>query len=140
MKRNAAEVSLLISMDLEDLGESGVFIINFEHISHLLLVFLLLTLNWQMFAEAVSAYQQLLKPTLKEQHKSSLSHHFSQLVMCHTDQIRVLCNINPSMHNFPKWSDTLQKTCSNCCKIFKACVTILRRYALTLIRLGFLTF
>ena len=27
---------------------SGVFIVNFEHISHLVLVFLLLTLNMQM--------------------------------------------------------------------------------------------
>ena len=27
---------------------SGVFIINFEHISHLVLVFLFLTLSWQM--------------------------------------------------------------------------------------------
>ena len=27
---------------------SGVFIVNFEHISHLFLVFLLLTLNMQM--------------------------------------------------------------------------------------------
>ena len=27
---------------------SGVFIVNFEHISHLALVFLLLTLSWQM--------------------------------------------------------------------------------------------
>ena len=27
---------------------SGVFIVNFEHISHLLLVFLLLTLNMQI--------------------------------------------------------------------------------------------
>ena len=29
---------------------SGVFIVNFEHISHLFLVFLLLTLNKQMLA------------------------------------------------------------------------------------------
>ena len=27
---------------------SGVFIVNFEHISHLALVFLLLTLSWKM--------------------------------------------------------------------------------------------
>ena len=29
---------------------SGVFIVNFEHILHLVLVFLLLTLNMQLFA------------------------------------------------------------------------------------------
>ena len=30
------------------LASSGVFIVNFEHISHLVLVFLLLTLNMQL--------------------------------------------------------------------------------------------
>ena len=34
------------------------------------------------------------------------------------------------MHNFPKWSDTLWKSCNKCCKIFKVCLTILRYYAL----------
>ena len=33
---------------------SGVFIVNFEHIAHLSLVLLLLTLNKQMFAGLVS--------------------------------------------------------------------------------------
>ena len=37
---------------------------------------------------------------------------------------------NPLMHNAPKWSDTLKKSCSICCKIFKVCLTILGRYAL----------
>ena len=37
---------------------------------------------------------------------------------------------NPLMHNVPKWSDTLQKSCSKCCKLFKVCLTILGHYAL----------
>ena len=45
--------------------------------------------------------------------------------------IIIVCNVfNPLMHNVLKWSDTLQKSCSICCKIFKVCLTILRRYAL----------
>ena len=32
---------------------------------------------------------------------------------------------NPLMHNVPKWSDTLLKSCSICCKILKVCLTIL---------------
>ena len=38
--------------------------------------------------------------------------------------------LNPLMHNVPKWSDTLQKSCSKCCKIFKVRLTILEHYAL----------
>ena len=38
--------------------------------------------------------------------------------------------INPLMNNVLKWLDTLQKSCSKCCKIFKVCLTILRHYAL----------
>ena len=34
------------------------------------------------------------------------------------------------MHNVTKWSDTLWKSCSICCKIFKMCLIILRHYAL----------
>ena len=37
---------------------------------------------------------------------------------------------NPFMHNVPKWSDALLKSCSICCKIFKMCLTILGQYAL----------
>ena len=37
---------------------------------------------------------------------------------------------NPLMHNVPKWLDTLQKSCSKCCKIFKVYLTILGHYAL----------
>ena len=37
---------------------------------------------------------------------------------------------NPLMHNVPKWSDTLQKSCSKCCKIFRVYLTILGHYAL----------
>ena len=33
---------------------SGIFIVNFEHISHLVLVFLLLTLNMQLQAGFIS--------------------------------------------------------------------------------------
>ena len=38
--------------------------------------------------------------------------------------------INPLMNNVLKWLDTLQKSCSKCCKIFKVCLTILAHYAL----------
>ena len=34
------------------------------------------------------------------------------------------------MHNVSKWLDTLQKSCSICCKVFKVCLTILGRYAI----------
>ena len=37
---------------------------------------------------------------------------------------------NPLMHNISKWSDTLQKSCSICCKIFKVCLIILGHHAL----------
>ena len=41
-----------------------------------------------------------------------------------------LCNIlNLLMRNIPKWSDTIQKSCSNSFKIFKMCLTILKYYA-----------
>ena len=32
------------------------------------------------------------------------------------------------MHNVQKWSHTLYKSCSEGCKIFKVCLTILARY------------
>ena len=35
-------------------------------------------------------------------------------------------NINPLLRSIVKWSDTLQKSYSICCKIFKVCLTILR--------------
>ena len=38
--------------------------------------------------------------------------------------------LDPLMHNVSKWSNTLQKSCSICCKIFKVCLTILEQYAL----------
>ena len=34
------------------------------------------------------------------------------------------------MLNVPEWSDTLQKSCSKCYKIFKVCLTILVRFIL----------
>ena len=34
------------------------------------------------------------------------------------------------MHDLPNWSDTLKKSCSKCCNIFKVCLTILGHYAL----------
>ena len=33
---------------------------------------------------------------------------------------RLFLNFSPLMHNYPKWSDTLSKSCSICCKIFKS--------------------
>ena len=33
---------------------------------------------------------------------------------------------NPLLRNVAKWSDTLKKSCSKCCKIFKVCLTILQ--------------
>ena len=44
------------SFDLRSLTSFGVFIVNFEHISHLFLVFLLLTLNKLMLAGYVCMY------------------------------------------------------------------------------------
>ena len=38
--------------------------------------------------------------------------------------------INPIMHNFPKWPDTLQKCRNICCENVKACLTILGHCAL----------
>ena len=35
---------------------------------------------------------------------------------------------NPLLRNVVKWSDTILKSCSKCCKIFKVCLTILRHY------------
>ena len=43
---------------------------------------------------------------------------------------RAFSSINSLMYNIPKWSDTLWKSCSKCCKIFKVCLTILEHYAL----------
>ena len=37
---------------------------------------------------------------------------------------------NPLMHNVPKRSDALLKSCSICCKILKVCLNILGHYAL----------
>ena len=33
---------------------------------------------------------------------------------------------NPLLGNVAKWSDTLKKSCSKYCKIFKVCLTILQ--------------
>ena len=38
------------------------------------------------------------------------------------------------MHNAPKWSGTLQKSCSIWCKILKVCQTILGRYYIKRLR------
>ena len=40
------------------------------------------------------------------------------------------CGINPLLYNVPRWSDTLERSRTKCCKIFKVCLTILRCYAL----------
>ena len=42
----------------------------------------------------------------------------------------VIKKFNPLMLNVPKWYDTLLKSCSICCKIFKVSLTILGHYAL----------
>ena len=34
------------------------------------------------------------------------------------------------MHNVLKWSNTFEKSCSKCCKIFEVCLTNLGHYAL----------
>ena len=36
--------------------------------------------------------------------------------------------VNPLLHSVPKWSDTLLRSCSICCKIFKVCLAILGHY------------
>ena len=43
---------------------------------------------------------------------------------------KTLESVKSLMLNVPKWSDTLQKSCSKCCKIFKVCLTILGHYIL----------
>ena len=48
-----------------------------------------------------------------------------------SDNLQLLYHFNTLMHNVPKRSDTLKKSCSICCKIFNACLTILGRYTLT---------
>ena len=40
--------------------------------------------------------------------------------------LHITYKINPLLRNVVKLSDTLQKCCSKCCKIFKVCLTILR--------------
>ena len=37
---------------------------------------------------------------------------------------------NPFVYNVLKWSDTVIKSCSLSCKIFKVCLAILGRYSL----------
>ena len=44
------ESLLLLTLNRWQCGRSGVFIINFEHILHLAIVFLLLTLNMQLLS------------------------------------------------------------------------------------------
>ena len=38
----------------------------------------------------------------------------------------VLRIFNPLLRKVVKWSDTLLKSCSKCCRIFKVCLTILQ--------------
>ena len=45
-----------------------------------------------------------------------------------------MSTFNPLMHNTPKWSDTLKKSHSKCCKIVNVDPDILRRYVLCIIR------
>ena len=44
----------------------GVFIVNFEHILHFFLMFLLLTLNKEMLAELCSTKNRLFKNIVKK--------------------------------------------------------------------------
>ena len=52
--RKKCEIYLKLTTKAPERRKSDVFIVNFEHISHLFLVFLLLTLNKQMLARKVS--------------------------------------------------------------------------------------
>ena len=56
---------------------SGVFIVNFEHISHLFLVFILLTLNKQMFSKVFLKTSQNFK---HEGQRLSPFHKFIKLI------------------------------------------------------------
>ena len=42
------------------------------------------------------------------------------------DILSDFASFKPFMHNIPKWSDTLLKFCSICCKIFKVSEILLR--------------
>ena len=72
---------------------SEIFIGNFERISHLVLVLLLLTLGRWMPAGRINPFRANV------------------------------ISFNPLMHNVPKWSDTLQKSCSKFCKTFEILLT-----------------
>ena len=54
-------------LEQRHLRRSGVLIVNFEHISHLFLVFLLLTLNMEMFAGFVKVSLRLTLAHLAHQ-------------------------------------------------------------------------
>ena len=49
--RKRYEICSKLTIKTQERRRSGVFIFNFEHISHLFLVFLLLTLSMYLFAE-----------------------------------------------------------------------------------------
>ena len=49
--RKKCEICSKLTIKTPERRRSGVFIVNFEHISHLFLVFLLLTLNKKMLAK-----------------------------------------------------------------------------------------
>ena len=42
----------------------------------------------------------------------------------------LLLVFNPLIHDVPKWSGTLKKSCSICCNVFEVCQTILGHYTL----------
>ena len=84
----------------------------------------------QQFSD--SAKYNSVKSVQMRTRKSSLFRHFSR---------SLVVRFNANVSNFPsheffnyllcnvvKWSDTLQKSCSKCCKIFKVCLAILRHY------------
>ena len=56
--------------------------------------------------------------------RSRHGHKYGKYKKCFS--LMMLICINPLLRNVVKLSDTLQKSCSKCCKIFKVCLIILR--------------
>ena len=62
-----------------------------------------------------------------KQSKSGIHKNHTLIIAGHyqkTDNIEEMF-LNTSVHNVPKWLNTLQKSCNKCCKIFKVYLTIL---------------
>ena len=54
---------------------SGVFIVNFEHVSHLVLVFLLLTLNMQLTAGQTPSHRKIGIYMIYERNTNTVHQH-----------------------------------------------------------------